>query len=458
MTHPNTKRNIFPKAQVRIENEIRDRIQNSDLLVSSNAKAFLTGEYLIFHSGTSLLMGVNARTLISFKFYNKSIASDAEEVNITRIYERDQRGIFIDLTQRLTKDWIEIIKDSCIKWKDALKKVLATIKHPLYNENMVRKINDLCLDLFIISNIIIRGGLGSSAVFASLLALATMHKLGIVSEKLTSKDRTLIFLVAILLEDAYHHGKRHVEDLKGIAGGFSVIPCIFPLEKGEIFQLDLTKFFELQKSEQSQFKEIPINDFIQKIYQIKNLDLLGSPMISTLKVNSDLLNHLYFTIYYSGTRTSTPKMIKNMSSQSKEFWDIYSLTFDQMSKISEVLVKRLQDNGHHSNLKEIKTLFDMLQSNFNSLGIVPLNISRTMNELNTKSNEKLYFGKVLGASGGGSFLLITTKPLDQNDEDIVFKYIPNAEKIAEDSLKVPSSGVIIHPVPLSKDFKLENYL
>jgi len=100
------------------------------------------------------------------------------------------------------------------------------------------------------------------------------------------------------------------------------------LKKGNIFQLDLTKFFDLNINEQTKFKEIPINDFIHKIYQIKNLDLLDSPMISTITVNQKLLDQLYFTVYYSGTRTSTPKMIQDMSLQSKEFWDIYSLTFD----------------------------------------------------------------------------------------------------------------------------------
>ena len=459
MTQLKSKRDIFPKAKVRIENEIKERLLDSDLIVSSNAKAFLTGEYLIFHSGVSLIMGVNARTLISFKFDSKTSNSDAEEIILSRIFERDNRGQFIDLTQRLTKDWIEIIKKSCIKWKDAVKIVLRTVKHPLFNEDLIKKIDDLCLDLYIISDIIIRGGLGSSAVFASLLALASMSKLGIISEKLTQKDRTLIFLVAILLEDSYHHGKNKVEDLKGIAGGFSVIPCIYPLDEGEIFQLDLTKFFDLKLNEQTKFKEIPIQDFINRIYSIKNLDLLNSPMISKLKIHPNLKNNLNFTVYYSGVRTSTPKMIQNMSLQSKEFWDIYTLTFDQMTKISNLLVKKLQEEGNINNLREIKTLFDMLQSNFQSLDIVPIEIVRTMSELNSQSSsDKLYFGKVLGASGGGSFLLITTKPLDKNDEEIIFKYITNAEKISVDSIKVKSPGLIIHPIPINKEFKLEKYL
>ena len=82
-----------------------------------------------------------------------------------------------------------------------------------------------------------------------------------------------------------------------------------------------------------------------------------------------------------------------------------------------------------------------------------------MSELNVQSSsEKLYFGKVLGASGGGSFLLITTQPLNEKDEDIIFKYIPDAEKIAGDSLKVNSPGLIIHPIPVNKEFQLDKYL
>ncbi len=294
---------VLPKSQARIEKEIKKRFTESELLISSNAKAFLFGEYLIFHAGTSLITGINSRMMISFKFFNKTRPND-EEVRITKIYEKDPSGIYIDLTQRLTKDWIEIIKDSCIKWKDALKKVLSTIKHPMYNDKLLKKIDNLCIDLFIVSNVIYRGGLGSSAVIASIISLAVMNKLGIVSDKLTPQERTLIFLVAIILEDAYHHGKRYIKNLKGIAGGFSVLPCTYPLKKGELFQLDLTKLFTLQQDEESRFKEIPINEFITKIHEIG--DIKKNPMITPFRINPGLLDNLHLSIYFSGTRHIQP--------------------------------------------------------------------------------------------------------------------------------------------------------
>ena len=438
----------------RIEKEIKNRFMESELLVSSNAKAFLFGEYLIFHAGTSLITGIDSsRMIISFKFYEKT--SDNEEVSISRIYEKDPSGMYIDLTKKLTKDWIDIIKVSVIKWKDALKKVLETINHPSYNDDMIKKIDNLCIDLYIITGVIYRGGLGSSAVIASILSAAVMNKLGIISDKLTAQEKTLIFLVGIMLEDAYHHSKRYIKNLKGIAGGFSVIPCIYPLEKGQFFELDLLKFFKLEKDEQSQFKQIPINEFITKIYE--SGDLLKTPMLSHISINDTLLNKLYFTVYFSGTRSSTQSMIKKMAKRSPEFWEIYNLTFQQMGQISQLLTKKIQQDGSIESINEIKTLFDMLQTNFGSLGVVPIDITRTLSELNLLSTkDKLYFGKVLGASGGGSFLLITSKEVDEKDEEIVNKFLPNNEKISKDLLKVPSRGLIFHDIP-SSDFKLKEY-
>lgn len=445
----------FPKSQVRIEKEIKNRFTNSDLIISSNAKAFLFGEYLIFHAGTSLITGINSRMVISFKFSEKK-TPDQDEVTIARIYEKDPRGIYIDLTKRLTKDWIEIIRISVVKWKDALKKVLGIVKHPMYDDDLIKKIDDLCIDFFIVSNIIYRGGLGSSAVIASILSLAVMNQLGIVSDDLTPQERTLVFLVAIILEDAYHHGKRYIKNLKGIAGGFSVIPCIYPLKKGQFYQLDLSKLFKLREDESSKFKEIPIDEFITKIHEIGNID--ENPMISNLSINPNLLERLYFSVYYSGTRTSTQKMIKNMSKKSQDFFEIYNLTFHQMSKISELLVRKIQEEGTPENLREIKTLFDMLQSNFGSLGVVPLDISRTLNELNAKSSkDKLYFGKVLGASGGGSFLLITSKEVDKKDEEIIDMYLENGERISDDLLKTPTPGLVLHQIPSSLEFNLKDF-
>jgi len=439
----------------RIEKEIKNRFTESELLVSSNAKAFLFGEYLIFHAGTSLITGIDSsRMIISFKFYEKT--DENEEVSISRIYEKDPSGMYIDLTKKLTKDWIDIIKVSVIKWKDALKKVLEITKHPSYNDEMIKKIDNLCIDLYIITGVIYRGGLGSSAVIASILSAAVMNKLGIITEKLNAEERTLIFLVGIMLEDAYHHSKRYIKNLKGIAGGFSVIPCIYPLEKGQFFELDLLKFFQLQKDEQSHFKEIPINEFLTKIYE--SGDLLKTPMLSHVSINDDLLDKLYFTVYFSGSRSSTQSMIKKMAKKSPEFWEIYDLTFRQMSQISQLLTKKIQQDGTSESVKEIKTLFDMLQTNFGSLGVVPIDISRTLSELNLLSTkDKLYFGKVLGASGGGSFLLITTKEVDEKDEEIVYKFLPNSEKISKDLLKIPSRGLIIHKIP-SSDFELKEYL
>ena len=163
---------VLPKSQKRIENEIKNRLKESELIISSNAKAFLFGEYLIFHAGTSLITGIDSsRMVISFKFSAKK-TPDQDEVTISRIYERDPRGLYIDLTKKLTKDWIDIIRISVIKWKDALKKVLATVNHPKYDENLIGKIDDLCLDFFIVSNVIYRGGLGSSAVIASIVSTA----------------------------------------------------------------------------------------------------------------------------------------------------------------------------------------------------------------------------------------------------------------------------------------------
>ena len=439
----------------RIEKEIKTRFTESELIISSNAKAFLFGEYLIFHAGTSLITGIDSsRMVISFKFYSKT--EDNEEVSISRIYEKEPSGMYIDLTKKLTKDWIDIIKISVIKWKDALKKVLEIIKHPLYNDEMINKIDNLCIDLYIITEVIYRGGLGSSAVIASILSAAVMNKLGIISDQLTPGERTLIFLVAIMLEDAYHHSKRYIKNLKGIAGGFSVIPCIYPLDKGQFFELDLLKFFQLQKDERSQFKEIPIDEFITKIYE--SGDLISTPMLSKVSITPSLLEKLHFTVYFSGTRSSTQSMIKKMAKRSPEFWEIYNLTFQQMSQISQLLTKKIQQDGTGESIKEIKTLFDMLQTNFSSLGVVPIDISRTLSELNLlSSQEKLYFGKVLGASGGGSFLLITTKEVDDKDEEIVYKFLPNGEKISSDLLKNPSRGLIFHELPTSTDFDLKTY-
>jgi len=181
-------------------------------------------------------------------------------------------------------------------------------------------------------------------------------------------------------------------------------------------------------------------------------------MLSHVSINDDLLDKLYFTVYFSGSRSSTQSMIKKMAKKSPEFWEIYDLTFRQMSQISQLLTKKIQQDGTSESVKEIKTLFDMLQTNFGSLGVVPIDISRTLSELNLLSTkDKLYFGKVLGASGGGSFLLITTKEVDEKDEEIVYKFLPNSEKISKDLLKIPSRGLIIHKIP-SSDFELKEYL